>query len=295
MKHIVLLFLKKRWYLIILLGFGICLMNVVLWNETSQLLRNLPALNALHEKKSDRIYEVIYTPLGDSEGRMKRYKQEEITEIQNWFITSFFQITEHDALLYTNKAYFLTGRVSNKTDLIPMTEDALVSVIGTEEIDSVSLNDLLVFDLSKREVSSIEKKAKKINFPVKLLSLKETFDTEFNYYLNNFMFGIAFSLVFGSFSLFMVYMIISTSMKLFAREIRVLYIMGVPKDKLIILFILLSTVPMLIGIMGFAVFVQTTGMGFIGYDYVYLLCVNLLLIFLSIKVTKHKLGVMLDA
>lgn len=226
---------------------------------------------------------------------MKRYKQEEITEIQNWFITSFFQITEHDALLYTNKADFLTGRVSNKTDLIPMTEDALVSVIGTKEIDSISLNDLLVFDLSKKEVSSIEKKAKKINFPVKLLSLKEAFNTEFNYYLNNFMFGIAFSLVFGSFSLFMVYMIISTSMKLFAREIRVLHLMGVPKDKLIILFILLSTVPMLIGIMSFAVFVQTTGMGFIGYDYVYLLCVNLLLIFLSIKVTKHKLGVMLDA
>ena len=60
MKKLNLLLLKKRPYLFILLCFSVFLMNLFLWNETSQLIRNIPVLKTLQSKSSSDIYELMY-------------------------------------------------------------------------------------------------------------------------------------------------------------------------------------------------------------------------------------------
>ena len=125
MKKLNLLLLKKRPYLFILLCFSVFLMNLFLWNETSQLIRNIPVLKTLQSKSSSDIYELMYVPNATDSGEIKEFTPTEIEEISQFFKESFF---EDKPNLYLSKEKYISNtfkvfnQVSYEKDNTPIVE-----------------------------------------------------------------------------------------------------------------------------------------------------------------------------
>ena len=295
MKKINRLFVKKRFYLFILLCLSPFLMNLFLWNEASQLIRNIPKLQVLKEKSTEDIYEIHYQPDANSAGAIKEYHSAEIKNLNAFFQESFFKPEEKKNSLYLSKSDYFNETIKNKDDLIPITKELFFSNIGQEVINISFIDDLFVTNISRAEATMLEASANKLNFPMKLVSLKDRFLEEYNYYFFNFIFGLSISAIFLSFSVLLIYLLISSSLKLFSQEIHLLRIVGLSKKKILTNFIYLFLIPIVISFAVFFAFVSSTGISFIFFDYLYLLLINLLFLTLSLLVLKKKIGGVLNS
>lgn len=292
MKKLNLLLLKKRPYLFILLCFSVFLMNLFLWNETSQLIRNIPVLKTLQSKSSSDIYELMYVPNATDSGEIKEFTPTEIEEISQFFKESFF---EDKPNLYLSKEKYINNTFKDTDDLIPVTEKQVLENVDSEIINLMFIHDLLILNLSQDKIKILEEKGNAIDFPIKFISLKDSFQKDYDYYINNFIFGLVFSIIFMSFSLLIIYLLISSSLKLYSQEINLLRIVGVPIKKIRLNFILLLITPIILSFILFIIFTYTLGIALIFYDYIYLLALNSLLILISILIINKKLGGVLNA
>ncbi|MGF2146332.1 hypothetical protein ACQUEF_13280 [Vagococcus fluvialis] len=292
MKKLNLLLLKKRPYLFILLCFSVFLMNLFLWNETSQLIRNIPVLKTLQSKSSSDIYELMYVPNATDSGEIKEFTPTEREEISQFFKESFFQDKPN---LYLSKEKYINNTIKDTDDLIPVTEEQVLENVDSEIINLMFIHDLLILNISQDKIKKLEEKGNTINFPIKFISLKDSFQKDYDYYINNFIFGLVFSIIFMSFSLLIIYLLISSSLKLYSQEINLLRIVGVPIKKIRLNFILLLITPIILSFILFIIFTYTLGIALIFYDCIYLLALNSLLILISILIINKKLGGVLNA
>lgn len=287
---------KKRIILFLVLGLTTSIMNLFLWNETSQLIRQIPNLITLNKMSSENMYEINYIPNADTEGRVKPFTAIELEKIDN-FWHEILSIPTENLEVYLNKQkYFKDFDLENADSvLFPFRMNDL------EEIDKSSLthpnfmNDILLRNVDQSQIERIEEGAADIGYPLQIISIGERYQIEFDYYVNNFIFGLIVSLIFMSFSLLLVYWIISASLKLFYQEIRLFRIIGLTLNKIKYNFILLLTIPSIISFFTFLTFVYSIGIHPLIIDYAYLFLLNIILLFFSSAIIKHKVGRMLYA
>lgn len=296
MKKINFMIVRKRMFLFILLGLATFMMNLFLWNETSQLIRNIPQLVNLKEKSSEDVYEMSYIPNSEENGLMKPYSEKEKNDIYELLENSFFD-SQGESHIYLGKQQYINDSDAKnaKSRLVPMTKEMLKEEIKAEDVNAMAMNDSLIFDMNQNELGTIEKEAKNLNFSIGIQSLSERFQSEFNYYFGNFLFGLIVSLVFMSFGLFLIYWLISSSLKIFRQDIQLLRIVGLSNKKIIKNFNILLTLPIDIFALLFLVFAYSLGFGVLFSDYLYLLLLNASLLLFSRAIIKKKIRGMLNA
>ena len=87
MKKINGLIMRKRFFLFVLLILTTFLMNLFLWNETTQLIRQIPLLISLKENSTDDVYELNYQPSADENNVIQPYSQSEQDRILHFLET----------------------------------------------------------------------------------------------------------------------------------------------------------------------------------------------------------------
>ena len=296
MKKINSLIMRKRFFLFVLLFLTTFLMNLFLWNETTQLIRQIPILVSLKENSTDDVYELNYQPSADENNVIQPYSQSEQDRILQFLENSFFD-SDGQSNLYSGKQSYLSDPNArmDKENLTPVTKEMLDSEIRKDFIDATFMNDILVLDIEKSVMNDMEEAAETLDFRIGLNSLSEKFREEFNYYFGNFIFGMVLSLVFMSFGLLIVYWIISSSLKIFQQDIRLHRVMGLTNRKITNNFKLLLMIPVIVSFMVFLVFAYSTGFHVLLIDYLYLLLLNSSLLIFSNLIIKKKMGRMLDA
>ncbi|MPM39623.1 hypothetical protein SDC9_86257 [bioreactor metagenome] len=296
MKKINSLIMRKRFFLFVLLFLTTFLMNLFLWNETTQMIRQLPLLVSLKEKSTDDVYELHYQPSADEHNVIQPYSQSEQDRILQFLENSFFD-SDGQSNLYSGKQSYLSDPNArmDKENLTPVTKEMLDSEIRKDFIDATFMNDILVLDIEKSVMNDMEEAAETLDFRIGLNSLSEKFREEFNYYFGNFIFGLVLSLVFMSFGLLIVYWIISSSLKIFQQDIRLHRVMGLTNRKITNNFKLLLMIPVIVSFMVFLVFAYSTGFHVLLIDYLYLLLLNSSVLIFSNLIIKKKMGRMLDA
>ena len=296
MKKINSLIMRKRFFLFVLLFLTTFLMNLFLWNETTQLIRQIPILVSLKENSNDDVYELHYQPSADENNVIQKKKKSEQDRILQFLENSFFD-SDGQSNLYSGKQSYLSDPNArmDKENLTPVTKEMLDSEIRKDFIDATFMNDILVLDIEKSVMNDMEEAAETLDFRIGLNSLSEKFREEFNYYFGNFIFGMVLSLVFMSFGLLIVYWIISSSLKIFQQDIRLHRVMGLTNRKITNNFKLLLMIPVIVSFMVFLVFAYSTGFHVLLIDYLYLLLLNSSLLIFSNLIIKKKMGRMLDA
>lgn len=296
MKKINSLIMRKRFFLFVLLFLTTFLMNLFLWNETTQLIRQIPILVSLKENSTDDVYELHYQPSADENNVIQTYSKSEQDRILQFLENSFFD-SDGQSNLYSGKQSYLSDPNArmDKENLTPVTKEMLDSEIRKDFIDATFMNDILVLDIEKSVMNDMEEAAETLDFRIGLNSLSEKLREEFNYYFGNFIFGLVLSLVFMSFGLLIVYWIISSSLKIFQQDIRLHRVMGLTNRKITNNFKLLLMIPVIVSFMVFLVFAYSTGFHVLLIDYLYLLLLNSSLLIFSNLIIKKKMGRMLDA
>ena len=296
MKKINGLIMRKRFFLFVLLFLTTFLMNLFLWNETTQMIRQIPLLISLKENSTDDVYELNYQPSADENNVIQTYSKSEQDRILQFLENSFFD-SDGQSNLYSGKQSYLSDPNArmDKENLTPVTKEMLDSEIRKDFIDATFMNDILVLDIEKSVMNDMEEAAETLDFRIGLNSLSEKFREEFNYYFGNFIFGLVLSLVFMSFGLLIVYWIISSSLKIFQQDIRLHRVMGLTNRKITNNFKLLLMIPVIVSFMVFLVFAYSTGFHVLLIDYLYLLLLNSSLLIFSNLIIKKKMGRMLDA
>ena len=296
MKKINGLIMRKRFFLFVLLFLTTFLMNLFLWNETTQMIRQIPLLISLKENSTDDVYELNYQPSADENNVIQPYSQSEQDRILQFLENSFFD-SDGKSNLYSGKQSYLSDSSAkmDKENLTPVTKEMLNSEIRKDFIDATFMNDILILNIEQSVMNDMEEAAETLDLRIGLNSLSEKFREEFNYYFGNFIFGLVLSLVFMSFGLFIVYWIISSSLKIFQQDIRLHRVMGLTNRKITNNFKLLLMLPVTVSFMVFLVFAYSTGFHILPVDYLYLLLLNSSLLIFSNLIIKKKMGRILDA
>ncbi|WP_170175004.1 hypothetical protein [Vagococcus acidifermentans] len=271
-------------------------MNLYLWNETSQMIRQLPTLIELESKASTTIYEINYTPYADEDGLIKSHSRETKKAVYHLLANNFFD-TNDNPKMYLNKQEFLSSRNggNDKSKLTAVTKSMLEEQLLADDIDTMFMNDLLIFDVKQSTLKKVEKSAANLNFSINIRSLRERFQSEIKYYVGNFIFGLVFSLIFMSFGALIIYWITSSSLKIFQQEIKLLRVVGLSTKKIISNFRYVLATPIVFASCGFVIFAYLTGFGVLLADYLYLILINTSLVLFSNLITKKKIWRMLDA
>lgn len=289
MKKINFMIFKKRFYLFFLLFFTVFFMNLFLWNETKQLIQEFPRLMMLKSNISDEIYDISYVPPSYDDGLVKDYNPESKENIDNFLIESFYD-TEGKTKIYLGKEKYLNSSKKDKESLLtPISVTQLKNKLKIEVLDPEFFSDIIIFDLKPEELEVIKKKAKELNFDIYIYSLRESFQNVWNYYFGNFIFGLVSSVIFMSFSLFIIYLIITSGLKIFQQEIRILRIVGLSKIKIERNFNILLIFPIILTLPLFFIFVQSIDMIITVSDVAYLLASNTILIIFSHVLINKKI------
>ena len=175
-----------------------------------------------------------------------------------------------------------------------MTKEMLEKEIKAAEINVRALNDILIDDLEQNDLKMLEKEANSFGFSIGIRSLEERFQSEFNYYFSNFLFGLIVSFVLMSFGILLIDWLITSSLKIFQQEINLLRVIGLSSNKIINNFNGLFTLPIVVFAFVFLFFAYSLRFGVILSDYLYLLLLNASLILFSRVVIKKKIRRMLN-
>ncbi len=295
MKKINLLIFKKRFYLFFLLFFTVFFMNLFLWNETTQLIREIPRLIVLKNNVSDEIYEIGYVPISYDDGLIKDYSPEEKKAIYHLLLDSFYYTDKNTKLYLGKEKYLNANKKDQENSLTRISEFQLENKFNAKTLDHLFFADILVFDLNRDELEEIQEKAHNLNFPIVFYSLRQSFQIEWDYYFGNFIFGLISSVFFMSFSLFIIYLIITSSLKIFQQEIRMLRIMGLSKKRIERNFNFLLLFPIILIFPLFLMFVQVVGLQPIMIDLTYLLIINTFLVIFSHLLINKKVRMKINA
>lgn len=281
MKGVNFVILKKRFFLLLLLIFVPFFMNLFLWNETSQLIRQIPVLANLSKMKAQNLYEISYVPKVDDTGEIQASSEAE----QKGLLATLKAIQPN---LYLNNGAFFTSKTNDTKVLTPVTA-ALIQKQSVE-MDPAFLNDLILVDPKKAQVSQFAKDTEKFDFTLRLVPIAESYQTEYDYYFGNFIFGAMVALGLFSFNLLLIYLMISSSIKISLEEIKLLRIMGLSKRKIKHNFEFLLLAPVILAIILFVFFARATPLSLISMDYFYLSLLNVLLSLLAKAIIDVKLN-----
>lgn len=282
MKNIYFLILKKRWFLFTILFLLVFLTNSVLWNESTQLIRRYPAIERLKIEADKGSYESLYIPEADETGALISISMEERNELYHTLLTAL----RDGRAIYRNKiAYIEKGE---KLQLL--TAIKLKDIFSKEELSEHFLNDILF--KKSRDNKELFKKIIAINQAFSIKTMKASYQVEKDYYMNNFYFAVAFSCLLLTFAFFILYWLLSASIKICQGELRLLRVIGAGEKWLRGRFLILFSIPIVMGFIGMVLFIFAIGLNFIWADWIYLLVFNLFFIISAhVNISRHTKGV----
>lgn len=281
MKRINLLIFKKRFYLFFIMCLSCFFMNLFLWNETTQFIRARPAINRLERLSENNVYLLNYIPEADKEGAIAELGDWERADIASFLLT--FQ-----QYLYVGKEHYLNGD-DNFTLIAAINSSDIERNVIDKYVDIAFMNDLILLEPSLEIITLFEAEAGALRGDLSLQSISERYRNEFTYYFGNFLFGLSVSMILLAFGLFSVYLIIISSVDIFAQEIKLLRIIGLTHSKIRRNFECLFTIPIILSAVVFLVFIQNTGFKFIIEDYLYLTLLNVIVCFCSKYIIDRRL------
>ncbi|EID21025.1 hypothetical protein DYJ42_02300 [Streptococcus constellatus] len=289
MKSIYIVILKKRWYLFgFLIFIGFC-MNLFLWNESSQLIRVYPALQILKKESRQNSYETVYNPSADSSGLVKDASKEERRSLYKVLSTYLRKLGETSPFYYQKLNYLKGGKLQ------PLTDSVLQSSLLSNDWDSLLLDNILIRRLEKQQAQELNAEFKKINFPITLRTLSKTYQSQHDYYITNFIFGISISSILFIFSSIIIYWLLGVTIKICQSEIKVLRLIGLSGEQISQNLSYLLIAPIIFAFLGFFVYVSILNIKFIWADYIYLGGLNILLFVAAFIISKRRLkGVLYD-
>lgn len=110
--------------------------------------------------------------------------------------------------------------------------------------------------------------------------------------MNNFYFAVAFSCLLLTFAFFILYWLLSASIKICQGELRLLRVIGAGEKWLRGRFLILFSIPIVMGFIGMVLFIFAIGLNFIWADWIYLLVFNLFFIISAhVNISRHTKGV----
>lgn len=289
MRRINLILLRKRFYLFIMIFLVGFMSNLYLWNETSRLIENIPNIISLNRKSTLNIYEFMYTPSADETGLIVENSQEEKEGIYAVLADNLY--TENgESSLYYNKNAFIekTNSTDPESVLKPFSLEKLGRLVDGN-FDARIIDDLVVVGLSQDKVGIIENSLKEFNVEIDLLSLKESHEQQYDYYVGNFIFGLIMASLFVSFGLLVIYWLIGATLKILGQDIKVLRVVGVPKKRISRNFLLLLISPLFVSILLFVSFVYLIGRSILISDCIYLLILNSVFVCFAMVIIHKKM------
>ena len=281
MKRINLLIFKKRFYLFFIMCLSCFFMNLFLWNETTQFIRARPVINRLKRLSDNNVYLLNYIPEADRDGA--------ITDLGDWEradIASFLLTFQH--YLYVGKEHYLNGD-DNFTLIATINSSDIERNVIDKYVDIAFKNDLILLEPSLEIITRFEAEAGSLRGDLSLQSISERHRNEFTYYFVNFLFGLSISMILLAFGLFSVYLIIISSLEIFAQEIKLLRIIGLTHSKIRKNFECLFAIPIILSAIVFLFFIQNTGFKLIIEDYLYLTLLNVIICFCSKYIIDRRL------
>lgn len=295
MKQLTIALVKKRWYVFVILAILTILMNVVIWNETSRMLRQFPELQALRVKVAEEsYYEVRYRENTESDGRIIPHTSESLENIIQILLTHFYQDLNHPSL-FTNKK----NNLFRDEALKPLSKKELESILGNKYgdriIDNNAINDLIVVNETGIDLQQLSNELKENGFQMTFTTLKESYQELYDYYVGNFYFAVG---VFSSlllFNILLIYWLISTALKISRQDMRLLRLVGLPMKTLNRHYTLLFCSFIFLGFLIAMTFIHSLGFGVLVADYVYLISLNAFFMLLVWGITYRKIRRSFDA
>ena len=290
MTKLTLLLFRKRFFLFALLMITTFLMNLFLWNETSQLIRMLPRLSLMNQEDSEEIFEVIHMPDTVDGFLMKTYSDDVQNEVFQVLSKGLYKEGRARQLYYGKENYLTaTG------ELIPLSKEKLPNIIEGIIPDVTDINDLLVFNTSQEELRDIEASMTQIGFPLRFASWSERYHEDYDYYFGNFIFGLCLSLAMMGFSFLIIYWLVSSLVKICQQDIRVFQIVGITKRTIKMHLSFLIILPIIFVLSPFFFFAYSIAYSIIIADYIYIFGINAVLAAYTILIVNWKLRRVLNA
>lgn len=278
MKAVILLLLRRRWYLFLSLMITVFMMTALVWNEVGPYIKSRPYINQLEKYANQSVYEVLYLPRAEEDGLIVANKQSEKVGLYNLFQEYFYREGQAPSL-YLGKTAYLSETTTElaKHHLIPVMSDSLESEIFKDYLDIMFVDSLLVKGREKSELELFSKQANSYGYSIRFQSLKKKYQQVLAYYRNNLIFGLATSAILFVFTLALTYWIVTAGFKICQTELRVLRVIGVSRKTIRQIFSISMLFPLLLVSTLFIGAVTAVGIGLTALDLVCVLGVNLLL------------------
>lgn len=269
MRSIYRLVLKKRWFLFLGLVLVTFLMNLFLWNETSQLIRSWSRQDIIRKEVEKGSLSLVYDVELAADGAvLEEFTDQEKKELYQLLSTTFTQ-KENGAKIYLNVLEYENGG-----QLQLVTERVLHSLFLSEDHLSYAFEEFLVRDMDSQSQQEFLSAAHQAGFAFKIISYKDIYQAYTSYYLSNFWFGLVACFVFLGISFLFILILLRASLKICQEELRTLRILGWGKKKLSISLFRLLAAPIVIGLLLFLIFIHLLPSGVIWQDYLYLCLLN---------------------
>ncbi|MCU9534179.1 hypothetical protein [Streptococcus sp. CSL10205-OR2] len=272
------LVLKKRWYVFLVVFVIYFFMNLLIWNETSQFIRNFSKVQVMKIEAQKESFDFVYTPLSN-------LTDSDMEPTRNKLIEQFSELIKQDKV-YTNKMEYLDGG-----ELVLLTEDELKKQFSPGLL-IISLNDLILRDITLSDTEPIQATIRELGDDVEIVPFQEQYDKTHQYYRDNML----FSLYVGSFLTLIIFLLLRwlvvSTWRICEEEIKVLRLVGLSYRRLsrAVTFFLYS--PILLALLTFIISAHTIFyFGLILWDYVYLLTLAALqFLWVTIMISRRVKG-----
>lgn len=269
------LILKKRWYVFLGIFIITFFMNLIVWNETSQLIRNLSVLNMMQIEAKKEGFDVVYHPSMDS-------SQSEREPVRMQLRQQLSALASDGRAFYNKTAYLHGDR------LLALNDEKILQELSENQWSSDFLNDLVLRGLTADDIAMLKQTVLLLGDELALVPFKEQYETQRAYYWDN----VFFALRIGSFLLLiasaLLRWLLNATWKICEEEIRVLRQIGLSTHRLSQAMTLFLYSPILVALVTFVFIVHTLFyVGLIGWDYVYLLALSGLQLLMIIYLVSH--------
>ncbi|MGT2667204.1 hypothetical protein ACVRYP_07845 [Streptococcus rifensis] len=273
------LMVKKRWYVFLAIFVTGFLMNLIVWNETSQLIRNLVSLKTMQVEAENDGYDLVYYPSQDQ-------TQDNPQQAKDQLYQKLTELNEQGKVFYNKGAYLNGG------DLLPLDDEILTKEFSESQVFGVFFNDLLFRKLSDEEIDDLETSFLKLGDKIEIVPFQKQYEKQQDYYWNNMIFGLGvgtFLLVIG---LLLLRWLLLSTWRICEEEIKVLRLIGLSKRRLGRSMTLFLHSPIILALLVFIFSSYTIFyFGMIGWDYIYLIAMSSLqFLLISYMVSRRMKG-----
>ncbi|GFH41328.1 hypothetical protein [Pseudolactococcus insecticola] len=243
---------KKRFYLFILIAIISFVMNFVVWNNMSIVIKDFPTMMNLRAHRHDKkFYELEYTPItADKSGYVREFTDSEKVNIEK-FISQEFYHKAGPVRLYTGKSDFLnSGKIPQE-----ISESDFLDLLYLESENQSDMDEILVSGLSTSDVARLEDKAQSVKLGLSAKTFEKSYESEYRYFLSTVLFTLLIVVISVIIELITMRILVLSSLKILEKEIRLSRLVGQSQKSIKNALTLLFLTPIWAGLVAILIFV----------------------------------------